>query len=344
MKHFLFLIAAVFSGLIIAFLNKEDSAVVKEGSVLKIYAADSFIAKWGPGPQLKEIFEKQTGQKITFIEMTDPSLTFQKMNFDGTSAIGDVITSLDQYDLIRSQDKIKWKKIKSEVDQKNAAQLSIPTHFENFLPYNWAPISFVSRGDFKITINSLDDLFKPELKNKIALEDPRTSSPGLQFLSWVMQTKSEEDAVQFLKKMNQQAHSYSAGWSAAYGLFTNKQADIVLSYVTSPIYHLVEEKNSNFKSYEFTEGHPVQVEFAGVPETCQNCEAAIKFVQFMQTPEAQKIIMSKNYMLPIYKPAQEATAFDTIKIYKLLSKPLPTKEELQRWLNLWAEIRKTEGS
>ena len=158
-----------------------------------------------------------------------------------------------------------------------------------------------------------------------------------------MQTKSEEEAVQFFKKMNQQAHSYSAGWSAAYGLFTNKQADLVLSYATSPIYHLVEEKNSNFKSYEFQEGHPVQIEFAGVPETCQNCEAAIKFVQFMQTTEAQKIIMAKNYMLPIYKPAQEATAFDTIKIYKLLSKPLPSKEELQRWLNLWAELRKTEG-
>lgn len=343
MKHFVFLIAAVFAGLIIAFLNKEDSAVVKEGSVLKIYAADSFVAKWGPGPQLKEIFEKQTGQKITYIAMSDPGLTFQKMNFDGVSAIGDVVVSLDQFDVLRSQDKIKWKKLNSEMNQKYSARLPIPEQLENFLPYDWAPIAFVSRSDFKTSLNSLDDLLKPELKNKIALEDPRTSSPGLQFLTWVMQTKSEQDAVQFFKKMNEQAHSYSAGWSAAYGLFTNKQADIVLSYATSPIYHLVEENNSGFKSYEFIEGHPVQVEFAGVPETCQNCEAAIKFVQFMQSPEAQKIIMSKNYMLPVYKPAQEASAFDTIKIYKLLSKQLPAKEDLQRWLNLWAEIRKTEG-
>lgn len=86
----------------------------------------------------------------------------------------------------------------------------------------------------------------------------------------------------------------------------------MLSYATSPIYHLVEEKNSNFKSYEFQEGHPVQIEFAGVPETCQNCEAAIKFVHFMQTTEAQKIIMAKNYMLPISKPGAKNN-IDTIK-------------------------------
>ncbi len=343
MKHFLFLVASVFSGLIIVFLYRDDSTASKEGSVLKIYASDSFLAKWGPGPKLKEIFEKQTGQKITFIEMTDPSLTFQKMNFDGASAIGDVVTSLDQYDLIRSKDKVKWKKLSSEIDSRVIADVPNANIFENFVAYNWAPIAFVSRTDLNANVQSLDDLLKPELKNKIALEDPRTSSPGLQFLVWVMQTKTEAEAIQFFKKMNQQAHSYSAGWSAAYGLFTNKQADIVLSYVTSPIYHLIEEKNSNYKSLEFSDGHPAQIEFAGVPESCQNCEAAIKFVQFMQTPEAQKIIMSKNYMLPMYKPAQDATAFDTIKIYKLLSKPMPTKEELQRWLNIWSEIRKSEG-
>ncbi len=340
MKHFLFALGAVFSGLLIAYLYRDDSVTAKEGSVLKIYAADSFMAKWGPGPQLKDLFEKQTGQKVTFIEMNDPILTFQKMNFDGASAIGDVVTSLDQFDLIRSKDIIKWKKINSKMDQKYSAEIK---SVDNFLPYDWAPIAFVSRADLKIEIRTLDDLLKPELKNKIALEDPRTSSPGLQFLSWVMQTKPEAEAIQFLKKINLQAHSFSAGWSAAYGLFTKKQTDIVLSYATSPMYHLLEEKDLGFKSIEFTEGHPVQVEFAGVPEACRNCEGAIQFVQFMQTAEAQKIIMSKNYMLPVFKPAQEATAFDTIKVYKLLSKPMPSKEELQRWLNLWSEIRKNEG-
>jgi thiamine transport system substrate-binding protein len=343
MKHFLFLLAVVFTGLIIIFLYRDDSLISKDGSILKIYASDSFIAKWGPGPQLKEIFEKQTGLKLKYLEMMNPQLTFQKMNFDGAAAMGDVVTSLDQYDLVRSKDIIKWKKMSSSISPKFSANLPYMNDFENFVPYNWAPISFVVRSDFQYELTSLNDLFHPELKGKIALQDPRTSSPGLQFLAWVMQTRSEADAVDFFTKMNTQVHSYSAGWSASYGLFTNKQADLVLSYVTSPIYHLLEEKNSDYRALEFKDGHPIQIEFVGIPETCQNCEAAIKFVKFMQSPEAQKIIMAKNYMLPIYKPAQEATAFDTIKIYKLLSKPLPTKDEIQRWLNIWTDIRKDEG-
>ena len=86
--------------------------------------------------------------------------------------------------------------------------------------------------------------------------------------------------------------------------------------MTSPVYHVIEEKDSSFVSLEFKEEHPLQVEFAGVPENCQNCDAATKFVQFLQSDEAQKIIMNKNYMLPVVDKIKESTAFDAVKIYK----------------------------
>ena len=83
---------------------------------------------------------------------------------------------------------------------------------------------------------------------KKGMDYAKTATPDLVMIGINRIDKELIDAVQFFKKMNEQAHSYSAGWSAAYGLFTNKQADIVLSYATSPIYHLVEENNSGFKS------------------------------------------------------------------------------------------------
>ena len=87
----------------------------------------------------------------------------------------------------------------------------------------------------------------------------------------------------------------------------------------------------------------MQIEFAGVPETCQNCEAGFRFIEFMNSDEAQKIIMTKNYMLPVSSVAKETTEFDTLKIYKLIDFKMPNKEEIQRWINLWVEIRKNEG-
>jgi thiamine transport system substrate-binding protein len=112
----------------------------------------------------------------------------------------------------------------------------------------------------------------------------------------------------------------------------------------------VEEKDSNFQSIEFAEGHPIQVEFAAIPETCRNCEAAKKFISFLMSAQAQKIVMSKNYMLPVNKTVQEGTAFDTIKLPRniktLQSSASPvkaTKSELQSWLNLWSEISRSES-
>ncbi len=45
------------------------------------------------------------------------------------------------------------------------------------------------------------------------------------------------------------------GWSEAYGLFLKGEADMVLSYTTSPAYHAIAENDHNYAAADFTEGH-----------------------------------------------------------------------------------------
>lgn len=52
------------------------------------------------------------------------------------------------------------------------------------------------------------------------------------------------------------------GWSEAYGLFLKGESDLVLSYTTSPAYHMIEEKKDNYAAANFAEGHYLQVEVA----------------------------------------------------------------------------------
>ena len=53
------------------------------------------------------------------------------------------------------------------------------------------------------------------------------------------------------------------GWSEAYGLFLEGEADMVLSYTTSPAYHLIaEEDDRQGRCRLFEEGHYMQVEVA----------------------------------------------------------------------------------
>lgn len=343
MKHFIGFVVAVFSCLTLLYFYRDDGQNLDDYASLKVYGSSSFIGSWGPGPKLKDIFEKKTGIKITYLEMNDPALVFQKISFESQQAVADVIVSLDQYDLVRSADKILWKDIPADTAIQIPQWLRSFDSQSQFRAYDWAPIAFVVRDDFNIIVEKIDDLLKPELKGRIALQDPRTSSPGLNFMSWLYQNKTEEEAERFIQQLMAQAHSFSPSWSAAYGLFKNKQVDIVLSYATSPIYHIIEENDHRYRALEFKDGHPIQVEFAGVPSTCFNCDAAIRFVQFLRTDEAQKVIMEKNYMFPLAKNIQEGTAFDTIKNFKLNPFRLETKEQLQKWLSVWTELRKNEG-
>ncbi len=350
MRHFLGLTIAIFASLFLFYLYRDDQQNLNTSSSLKIYATNSFIGSWGPGPELKDLFEKQTGLKVSYLEIGETSQTLQKLASDGVNSVGDLILSLDQFDIIRQSDKIKWVEYAGEKDYELPAAISDWKSQSAFTAYNYAPIAFIARKDFNGDLRSLNDILKPELKGKISLQDPRTSSPGLQLLYWIMRTRSENEAIEFIRQLKTQAHSFSNGWSASYGLFKEKQSDMVLSYATSPIYHLLEEKDANFQSFEFIEGHPLQVEFAGIPESCKNCEAAKKFVNFLLTPAAQKILMNKNYMLPVYRPTQDGTAFDTIKVFRNLTpnashktQKIPTKAELQNWLNLWGEISRSES-
>jgi thiamine transport system substrate-binding protein len=200
----------------------------------------------------------------------------------------------------------------------------------------------VARKDAKILLSELNDLNRSELKSKIAYEDPRTSSPGLQFLMWVSQSFSETQAISFLKKIESDSHSISPSWSAAYGLFKNRNVDYVLSYITSPIYHLVEENDPNYIAFDFKEGLPLQIEFVGVADKCMSCEAAYQFVTYLQSAEAQSLIMKKNYMLPIEKNIVESTAFDTLTKYNFLPYKPITKDEINKWLRIWSEIKKND--
>lgn len=347
MKHFLFFIIVIFSGLSFFYYSKEDRNKLNDDRMVRVYASASFVAKWGPAPQLKELFEKQGIYKIEFVESPDIGMTLQKINFENQNSSVDVVLGLDQFDVSRSAMKIKWKSFSKEIISTLPSQLIKDSEAireqTRFMPYDWAPMTFVSRKDLNVQIEKLQDLLKPELKGRVALQDPRTSSPGLQFLAWIFETKSESDAAEFLKLMMRQAHSFSSGWSAAYGIFKNKQADMVFSYVTSPLYHQVEENDSSYTGLELKEPLPIQVEFAGIPDSCKNCEGAEKFLEFLTSKPAQQVIMNKNYMLPILDSVKEGTVFDSLKVYKTNPVQFYEQEKVEKWINQWVEIRKNEG-
>jgi len=129
----------------------------------------------------------------------------------------------------------------------------------------------------------------------------------------------------------------SKSWDEAYGLFLKGEAPLVLSYTTSPAYHVIAEKKENYAAAEFAEGHYLQVEIAGRLAGSKQPELAQRFLAFVASPEFQAIIPTTNWMYPVLPPAGGLPAvFDAYKPAKALLYPSAEVAAHRRdWVQEW---------
>lgn len=90
------------------------------------------------------------------------------------------------------------------------------------------------------------------------------------------------------------------------------------------------EQDHNYAALELEEGHPVQVEYAGIPKGCQNCEMAQEFLSFLVEPSSQALIAEKNFMLPAVKSVSIPSSFRNLPSLKVLPQSMEMPP-LQLW-------------
>ena len=181
-----------------------------------------------------------------------------------------------------------------------SAEYDLPIAWEdaNFLPYDWGYFAFVHNegfdapGDFRALAES---------DTKIVIQDPRSSTPGLGLLYWVKSAYGDE-APAIWKGLSDNIVTVTKGWSEAYGLFLEGEADMVLSYTTSPAYHLIAEEDASKAAALFDEGHYMQVEVAGMLKGSDQPDLARQFLAFMVSDAAQSILPTTNWMYPAVTP------------------------------------------
>lgn len=299
---------------------------------VRVLSYSSFLNAWGPGPEIAKRFSAETGIEVELLDAGDAGLILKKMELFSS----DVVIGLDQISTLQARSERKWREFQSVPDD---LQFREP----EFLPFDWGPLTFIYRKGEVEPPQSFEDLLKSSYKNAISLQDPRTSTPGLQFLFWVLDEMGEDEGFEYLAKLKPNVHSVSASWSSAYGLFTKRHSKLTFSYLTSPVYHWIEENDKSYQSASFTSGHPVQIEYAAVPESCMNCEAGEQFALFLIRPEIQKIIMEKNYMLPVVNLVAHGTLFEAnnqlpelkLRQWKSLPHLLQKRDALfERWRKL----------
>ena len=139
--------------------------------------------------------------------------------------------------------------------------------------------------------------------------DPRTSTPGLGFKVWAQKVYGDK-YDDYMKRLEPSILTMSPSWSVGYGMFTEGEAPLVISYTTSAAYHIEYDEGDQFKALKFTDGHVRQIEGACVVKNAPNAEGAKKFLDFFITEEAQNVIPLTQWMFPANKNVKLPESYD----------------------------------
>ena len=302
---------------------------------LTVYTYDAFAADWGPGPKIKEAFETGCDCVLEFIA-TDSSIgILRKIQLEGASTKADIALGLDT-NLTAVAAKTGLFAAAGESLQIPA--LPIEWRDPVFVPFDFGYFAFVfNREIVKDPPTSFEALAAMPDRFKIIIQDPRSSTPGLGLLLWVRAAYGDK-AVEIWENLAPKILTITKGWSEAYGLFLKGEAEMVLSYTTSPAYHLIAEGDDRFDSAVFAEGHYLQIEVAAMLKSSRQQELAEKFLAFISTKSFQDVIPVTNWMFPAWKTGTPLpTGFSKLRHPQksLLLDGVVVEQNRKRWIAEW---------
>ncbi|MFL7009846.1 thiamine ABC transporter substrate binding subunit [Enterovibrio norvegicus] len=300
---------------------------------LTVYTYDSFAADWGPGPSVKKAFEAQCDCTLNLVALDDGVTILNRLRLEGKNSKADVVLGLDT-NLMTEAEKTELLAPHS-VDTK---AISLPDGWSNstFIPYDYGYFAFVyDKTKLKNPPKSLKELVESRDDISVIYQDPRTSTPGQGLMFW-MKTVYGDDVSNAWQQLATKTVTVTKGWSEAYNMFLKGESDMVLSYTTSPAYHLIAEENPNFTSANFEEGHYMQVEVAAKVKASENQALADEFMQFVLSDGFQNTIPTGNWMYPVTNVALP-DGFDTLSVPQknLQFTPEIVADNRRTWIREW---------
>lgn len=286
------------------------SSAALAAPTLAVYTYDSFAADWGPGPAVEKAFEAQCGCDLQFVALDDGVSILNRLRLEGKKTKADVVLGLDNNLMVEAK---QTGLLAQHHTDTHAVHLPNGWSDDTFVPYDYGYFAFVYNKQ-KLTNppTSLKALVEQRDDLRIIYQDPRTSTPGQGLLLW-MKSVYGDDATQAWQKLANKTVTVTKGWSEAYSMFLDGESDMVLSYTTSPAYHLIAEHDDQYATANFAEGHYMQVEVAAKVQGTPNDKLADEFLQFMLSNEFQALMPTGNWMYPVTDVALPK-GFETLSV------------------------------
>ncbi len=309
-----------------------SSVMAAEKPTLTVYTYDSFTSDWGPGPKIKTAFEAQCGCNLNFVALDDGGSVLSRIRMEGSTTKADVVLGLNNN--IMAQAQATGLLTKHDVD---TSKVTIPGGWNNdyFVPFDYGYFAFVyDKTKMKNPPKSMKELVERDDFN-IIYQDPRTSITGQGLLLWVKDVYGD-DAAQAWKQIAKKTVTVSKGWSDSYPMFLKGESDMVLSYSTSPAYHIIAENDPNYAAADFAEGQYAQIELAAKLKSSKHQKLADEFMQFILSDDFQSVMATGNWMYPV-TDIELPKGYEQLTVpSKMLSlDPEVVAKQLKSWTREW---------
>ena len=314
-------------------------AMAEEKPELVIYAYDSFASEWGPAPKIKAAFEKDCACTVTFIGLDSSVGILGRIRLEGAASKADIALGLDTSLTGQAQASGLFEEHGIDI-QATALPPGLPSGIggwndSRFVPFDWGYFAFVyNKERVKNPPQSFRELIESDLR--IVIQDPRTATPGTGLMLWVNAVYGDE-APAIWRALAPRIITVTKGWWDSYSMFLEGEADMVLSYSTSPAYHLIAEEDDGYAAAMFDDGHYTQVEVAGILKSSDNKELARAFLASLMSAEIQSLIPTTNWMYPVADVDLPDGFDDLIQPKAHLFPPEEVTQKRKIWVQAWLE-------
>ncbi len=302
---------------------------------------------------LKE-FEQQSGATIQVLKSGDAGSALNKAIISKDSPLADVFFGVDNTFLSRA--------LKAGIFEPYPAPAlsSIPATFKldasnSLLPidYGYVNINYDKAALTKDKLQlptKLEDLTRPEWKDKLVVENPATSSPGLAFMLATIGhfgVSGDYTWLDYWKDLKSNGVLVTEGWEEAYNTQFSGSAGkgprpLVVSYATSPAAEVFfsEGKLTEPPTGNLTAGSFLQVEFAGILKGTQRRALAERFLDFMLSKRFQEDIPLQMFVYPVLPEAKLPdifTKFAQIPGQPTAVTPEQIDQNREQWIDAWTK-------
>lgn len=262
-------------------------------------------------------FEKANNVKLQFLKAGDTGSALNRALLTKANPLADVFFGVDNTFLSRALSADAFEPYAPQGLDQIPADLKLDSQ-NRLIPidYGFVNLNYDKASDLFKDINAeqlrLEDLTKPEFKDKVVVENPATSSPGLAFMLATIDYFGQDKWLDWWRQMKENGLVVVDGWETAY--YTNFSGSsgkgpqpIVVSYATSPA---AEVAFSEGQLAEPPTGNILppksafrQIEFAGILKGTKNRALAEKWMDYMLSKRVQDDIMPQMVVYPVLPTA-----------------------------------------